>query len=113
MRLEGTVRFPPGEPVEAAALHIAVRDITEMDGPAPTVASVDLAHVTVPENGLDVPFAIDVDLGDPRRTYAVRAHADRSGSGVVEPGDLVTTTAHLVGPSTAERPVLELQPVGR
>lgn len=111
MRLEGTVRFPPGEPVEAAAVHIAVRDITEMGGPARTVASVDLPPVAVSEDGLEVPFALDVDLDDPRRTYAVRAHADRSGSGSVEPGDLVTTTAHLVRPDTGDKPVLELEPV--
>ncbi len=111
MRLEGTVRFPPGEPVEAATVHIAVRDITEMGGPARTVASVDLPPVAVPEDGLEVPFALDVDLDDPRRTYAVRAHADRSGSGSVEPGDLVTTTAHLVRSDPGDKPVLEMEPV--
>lgn len=111
MRLEGTVRFPPGAPMEARSVHIAVRDITEMDGPARTVASVDLPAVAVPEGGLEVPFTIDVDVDDPRRTYAVRAHADRSGSGVVEPGDLVTTTAHLIRAEAEDKPVLDLQPV--
>lgn len=97
--------------MDARSVHVAVRDITEMDGPARTVASVDLPAVAVPEDGLDLPFSIDVDVDVARRTYAVRAHADRSGSGVVEPGDLVTTTAHLIRSEAGDRPVLDLQPV--
>lgn len=113
MRLAGTVRFPPGEPIEVRTVHVHVRDITEMDGPAETVASVDLPGTKVPATGLEVPFALQVDASDPRRIYALRAHADRTGSGEVDPGDLVTTTAYVVRAENGDRPVLELQPVSR
>ena len=112
MEIRGTVRFPPGRPTEVRAVHITVRDVTEFDAPARTVAAVDLPPTVVPGDGLEVPFALDVDLEDGGRTYAVRAHADRSGSGEVERGDLVTTTAYVVRPGDPSAPVLELQPVG-
>lgn len=111
MRVNGTVRFPPGDPMEVKAVHVTVRDVTELDAPAPAVASLDLPATVVPATGMDVPFTLEVDVGDPRRTYSIRAHADRSGSGAVEPGDLVTTTAHLLRAEGEGRPVLELHPV--
>lgn len=111
MRISGTVRFPSGEPLEVEAVHVTVRDITDLDGPAPTVASLELPAARVPATGLDLPFTLDADVSDPRRMYAVRAHADRSGSGAVEPGDLVTTTAHVVRADDERRTVLEMEPV--
>lgn len=116
MWINGTLRFPPGDAIDVAMVHITLRDITELDGPAAVVASVELPSLAVPANGLELPFALEADVGDPRRMYSVRAHADRSGTGAVEPGDLVTTTAHLVGAHLVgadkeDTPVLELQPV--
>jgi hypothetical protein len=60
---------------------------------------------------MDLPFAVDVPF-DPRRTYVVRAHGDRDGSGTVEPGDLVSTIAQVVDPA-APPPhlVVPLQPI--
>ena len=111
MRINGTVRFPPGQPKDVKTVHITVRDMTEMDGPARVVAAVDLPSLEVPADGLDLPFDLEANVGDSRRMYSVRAHADLSGSGTVEPGDLVTTTAHVVDAQKGDRPVLELQPV--
>lgn len=111
MRISGTLRFPPGGQIKVTAVRVTVHDITEFDGPASTVASLDLPSTAVPATGLDLPFTLDVDVSDPRRMYSVRAHADRSGSGVVEPGDLVTTTAHVLRPEGQGRPVLELQSI--
>lgn len=111
MRINGTVRFPPGPPIDVKAVHITVRDITDFDGPAHIVASVDLPSLEVPPDGLDLPFDLEADAGDARRMYSVRVHADLSGSGAVEPGDLVTMTAHVVDPKQRDEAVLELQPV--
>ena len=112
MVIDGTVRFPPsGAPLEVAVVRITVRDVTEMDGPAPTVAEVGLPQVAVPPSGLEPPFSIDAHVDDPRRTYAVRAHADRSGSGEVETGDLVTTTTRMVDASANRPVILDLSPV--
>ena len=113
MQIRGMVRFPPGTPGEVESTRVLVQDITGFDGPATTVGSVELPRTEVPVTGMEVPFVVEVDsdLGDARRMYAVRAHADRTGSGEVEPGDLVTTTAYLVRGEDEEWPVLELQPV--
>ncbi|MGH4026772.1 MAG: hypothetical protein ACRDRV_19540 [Pseudonocardiaceae bacterium] len=111
VQISGTLRFPPrGEPFTVTRVHLAVRDVSELDGPARTVAQLDLPGVQVPATGLEVPFTVHAELPDPARTYALRAHADTDGSGSVKPGDLVTTSVHVVGPSG--RPaVLPLEPV--
>ncbi|MFN2497250.1 MAG: YbaY family lipoprotein [Pseudonocardiaceae bacterium] len=97
VQISGTLRFPPrGEPLDVARVSVTVRDITELDGPARTVAQLDLPAVHVPPDGVDVPFTVDADLADPARTFALRAHADVTGSGSVTAGDLVTTTTHVV-----------------
>lgn len=111
MRINGTVRFPPGPPIDVKTVHITVRDITDFDGPARIVASVDLPSLEVPPGGLDLLFDLEADAGDSRRMYSVRAHADLSGSGAVEPGDLVTTTAQVVDSQKGDQAVLELHPV--
>ena len=78
MRISGTLRFPPGDgPLETKRVHVSVRDITEFDAPAATLAELDLPDVHVPETGLDLPFEVDADLPDPARTYALRVYADR------------------------------------
>jgi len=100
------VRFPPsGEPVRVAVVRIALRDITEAGAPARTVAEVRLPEVLVPDTGLELPFAIDADIDDPRRIYALRAHADRSGSGSVDVGDLVTTTTTTIDTAGGDKGV--------
>lgn len=109
------MRFPPSaEPVRVAVVRVALRDVTEAGGPAPTIAEVGLPDVLVPQTGLELPFTLDVDVAvdEPRRTYALRAHADRSGSGSVDVGDLVTTTTATVDLAATEPSVtLELTPV--
>lgn len=114
MQVTGSLRFPPSvDPLDVAAVHISVRDITELDAPAEIVAALDLDSLQVPASGLDVPFALEADLADRRRTYVVRAHADRSGSGSVSPGDLVTTSVHRVEPGVCAAVLLPLEPVRR
>ena len=111
MQITGTLSFPPsGAPRRVDRVEVTVRDITELGGPAATVARVELPGLDVPPDGLNLPFSIDVEL-EGNRTYAVRAHADRNGSRAVEVGDLVTTEAHVV-PSGGDRTlIVPLHPV--
>lgn len=114
MQIRGTLRIPGrGAPLEIARIRITVRDITEFDAPARTVAQLDLPAVHLPADGADVPFTMDTAPVDPTRVYALRAHADVDGSGSVTVGDLVTTTAHLVHPDHRRPLLLPLDPVGR
>lgn len=109
MRVVGTLRFPSADaPVRYDRVRVEVRDVSEVDAPARTVAEVTLPAVSVPAGGLELPFAVDAEVDGPG-TFVVRVHGDRDGSGVVTEGDLVTTAAHRVTP----RPmVLDLHPVG-
>ena len=95
VRVTGTLRLPPG-PYRVERVRVSVRDVTELDGPAETVAERELPGIEVPAAGADLPFELDADL-DPRRTYAVRAHASRGGAASVEVGDYVSTSRHVVG----------------
>ena len=88
-----------------AVVRVALRDVTEAGGPAETVAEVGMPDVLVPATGLELPFTLEVDIDDRRRMYALRAHADRSGSGSVDVGDLVTTTTTTVDPGGDEASV--------
>lgn len=105
----GVLRMPPGGGTYDR-VRVSVRDVTQFDGPAQTVAVQDLPRVVVPDTGLELPFTLDADLR-PGHTYVVRAHADRGGTGSVEPGDLVSTIAHEIGPAGRIGVVVPLQPV--
>lgn len=112
MRVNGILRLPPSAgPYRVDRVRVSVRDVTELDGPAATVAEQELPGTEVPESGAELPFEIDVEL-DPRRTYAVRAHASRGDSPSVEPGDLVSTTTHVVRSSYQRDLVVPLEVVG-
>jgi hypothetical protein len=112
MRVSGILRLPASDsPYRVERVRVSVRDVTELDGPAPTVAERELPGIEVPATGTDVPFDLDAEL-DPRRTYAVRAHASRGHSPEVETGDYVSTTAHLVGPDARSGLVVPLDSVG-
>lgn len=106
------LRLPPGDdPYRVERIRVSVRDVTELGGPAETIAERELPGMEVPAAGAAVPFELDADL-DPRRTYAVRAHASRGGSAGVEVGDYVSTSTHIVGPSYQQDLVVPLLVVG-
>ncbi|XVV00547.1 hypothetical protein ACQPW3_24290 [Actinosynnema sp. CA-248983] len=108
MRVVGTLRFPSADaPVRFDRVRVEVRDVSEADAPARTLAVVTLPAVDVPAGGLELPFAVDADVDGPG-TFVVRAHGDRDGSGVVTRGDFVTTAAHRV---TRVPMVVDLHPV--
>jgi hypothetical protein len=112
VRISGKLVIPPSaRSYSIDRLRVAVRDVTEADGPAQTVAERELPGLEVSETGIELPFEIVAEL-DPGRMYAVRTHADRNGSGRVEPGDLVSTTAHIVGADQRNGLVITLEPVG-
>jgi putative lipoprotein len=106
----GALRMPPSGGMYER-VRVSVRDVTEFDGPARTVALQELSRVVVPDAGLELPFTLDAEL-EPGHRYVIRAHADRNGTGAVETGDLVSTTAHEVGPAGRTGVVVTLQPVG-
>ncbi|HEX6596917.1 MAG TPA: hypothetical protein VF045_08275 [Acidimicrobiales bacterium] len=109
MQISGAVRFPPSSgPAEVAVVRVTVQQ--PADGPV--LAEVGLPLVSVPPEGLELPFTLDAgNVDDPGSAFTLRAHADRSGSGSVESGDLVADVTTPVDPTGEEPVVLELAPV--
>jgi uncharacterized lipoprotein YbaY len=73
-----------------AVLRVRVLDVTLADAPARELA-VTVQDISYDGKGtLGVPFRLSADWA-PGRRVVVEAHLDRSGSGVVESGDALTT----------------------
>lgn len=84
-----------GEPLpERGVVRLRVEDVTYLDGAAPVVgeAEYDLA-AHAPDHPDLGPLSVDAAFEE-GRTYGLAVHLDVSGSGQVEPGDLVTTAFH-------------------
>jgi putative lipoprotein len=96
--IHGQVVLPEGSsPRQAAELVVRVEDISRADAPSIVLAEDRQRDVPL-EGGGTVPFTIEVpaDRVDPRSLYSVQAHIDATGSGDVEPGDLISTRSYPV-----------------
>lgn len=91
--LMATVRarlgLPPGAGDDWATVRVSVQDVTFEYMPATVVGERIVPPGPVGE--LDE-IPVEVDGADPEGRYVVRVHVDMSGSGAVEPGDLVAAT---------------------
>jgi putative lipoprotein len=107
MVIAGTVQFPPGPPVTVRALRISIRTIAPADAPDVELAATAIGDIVVPASGTAVPFTVSIEV--PAGTQvAVRAHADVTGTGRVQVGDLVSTARHVF---PAPHLVVPLEPV--
>ncbi len=76
----------------ATQLLVRVSDVSYQDGPAPLVAEAKIASLRPTELAAgSVAFSFELPDPEPGRSYAVRAHLDFSGDGVVSRGDFVST----------------------
>lgn len=99
----GTQKLVKGEavlsrPLDAGAhlLHLMIEDVSRADAAAETVGRADLPVNGPLPAGTVLPFEIAVRDVDPGARYSVRAHLDRSGSGEIESGDLISTQSYPV-----------------
>lgn len=89
----GFVSLPPDAPTgTAASLLVEVRDVSRADAPSAVVGAQVQTDVRLTPGGR-VPFAVDVPGLEPTASYGLRVHVDRSGSGTLETGDLISTQA--------------------
>jgi putative lipoprotein len=96
--VKGEIVLPDAElPDEAAELVVQVEDVSRADAPSRVVGELRLHDVHLARGGR-LPFQVEVpaDRVDPGLSYSLRAHVDVSGSGEVEPGDLLTTQSYPV-----------------
>jgi putative lipoprotein len=116
--VRGEIVLPAGElPDQAAEVVVQVEDVSRADAPSRVVGEQRLRRVELlPGGRLAFEIEVPADELDERMSYSVRAHVDVSGSGEVEPGDLVTTQSYPVlsgagGESTAEEAVVSVNRV--
>jgi putative lipoprotein len=96
--VRGEIVLPDAElPDRAAELVVQVEDVSRADAPSLVVAEQRMRDVELPPGG-SLPFEVEVpaDDLDERMSYSVRVHIDVSGSGEIEPGDLLTTQSYPV-----------------
>jgi putative lipoprotein len=96
--VRGEILIPGADvPPEAAEVVVQVEDVSRADAPSVVVGEKRLGRVRL-EASQAVPFEVEVpaDRVDPSASYSLRVHVDTSGSGQVEPGDLLTTQSHPV-----------------
>lgn len=98
----GLVSLPPDTPAgTAASLLVEVRETSRADAPSTVVGAQIQTDVRLSPGG-SVPFSVQVPELDPSASYGLRVHIDRSGSGMVEAGDLLSTQAIPVRTESAE-----------
>ncbi len=100
--VRGHVSLPPDSPrLRAARLLVEVRDVSRADAPSQVVGAQVQADVPLSPGGR-VPFAVEVPDLDPTSSYGLRVHVDLSGTGTLEPGDLISTQASPVSADTTD-----------
>ncbi|MGW1615950.1 YbaY family lipoprotein [Streptomyces sp. NPDC002285] len=100
--ITGRVALPPDTPTgTAASLLVEVRDVSLADAPSTVVGAQVQTDIQLSPGGR-VPFSVKVPGLDPSASYGLRVHIDRSGSGIVETGDLLSTQAIPVRTEFAE-----------
>ncbi len=100
--IRGFVSLPPDTPTgPAARLLVEVRDVSRADAPSTVVGAQIQRDIQLAPGGR-VPFSIEVPALDPTASYGLRVHIDRSGTGTLETGDLISTQAIPVRAEFAE-----------
>ena len=110
--VQGEIVLPDGElPGEAAELVVQVEDVSRADAPSRVVGEQRVRDVHLAPGGR-LPFQVEVPAHDvdPGLSYSLRAHVDVSGSGEVEPGDLLTTQSYpVLTTDQADAPTVAVQ----
>lgn len=100
--ITGFVSLPPDTPTgTAASLLVEVRDVSRADAPSTVVGAQAQTDVQLSPGGR-VPFSVTVPELDSSASYGLRVHIDRSGSGTLESGDLISTRAIPVRTESAD-----------
>ncbi len=96
--IQGEIVLPTGgPPIGSADVVICVEDISRADAPSLVIGEQRQKGLLL-HPGARLPFVIEVptEMIDERNLYSIRAHVDRSGSGVVKKGDFVSTETYPV-----------------
>lgn len=112
--VRGHVLLPAGgAPDDAAELIVQVEDVSRADAPSAVLGEFRVPHPKLEPGGL-VSFEVEVDEEeiDPRGSYSIWAYVDVSGSGEIEPGDLLSTQSYpVLSPDSPEETTVELRQI--
>jgi putative lipoprotein len=103
MRIAGKLRFrqPPPD-LRDATVRLRLLDVSRVDASSETVAEQTIKGPPLEpgDGGASVRFDFEAPELDARRSYALAAHVDVSGSGEIEPGDYLTMESVPVEPTS-------------
>jgi putative lipoprotein len=112
--VRGQVVIPAaGVPQKAAEVVVRVEDVSRADAPSVVIAEHRERDVSL-EPGATLPFTLEVpaDRVDASSLYTVSAHVDASGSGEIEPGDLLSTRTYpVLTRGYGDEATVEVQPI--
>ena len=94
----GEIHFAqkPQLPSDAKA-YVRLLDTSMADAPSRLVAETVLKDISQQANlGNPIPFALDGDPPDERRSYTISVLVDLDGDGKVSPGDFINTQSYPV-----------------
>ena len=97
-KVRGQVVLPDVELAgQTADFIIQVEDVSRADAPSTVVGEQRISSVPV-YAGMSIPFTVEIPAERilPNHSYTVRVHVDMSGSGKVEPADLITMQSYPV-----------------
>lgn len=82
---------------QTADFIIQVEDVSRADAPSTVVGEQRIPRLAL-KSGMSLPFTIEIPAERiiPNHNYSVRVHVDMSGSGKIEPADLITMQSYPV-----------------
>ncbi|MEV0375648.1 YbaY family lipoprotein [Streptomyces sp. NPDC050636] len=109
--VSGVVSLPAEAPAAVAArVLVEVRNVSLADAPSVVVGAQVQTDVPLRPGGR-IPFSVDVPDLDPGDSYGLRVHVDLAGTGVLEPGDLISTQSNPVPAEPTDELVAPVSPV--
>ena len=92
----GLVRLREAISQPGGVLRVKLEDVSRIDAAARLIVEVAVPITHPLDAESELPFTLVVPDVDDSAHYNVRAHVDMTGSGMISPGDRVSTVAHPV-----------------
>lgn len=91
MRIRGTITFKGAiADISGAVVFVRIVDVSLADAAACTLSEYRVSLSSRTNTSTKIPFELDVNIIDTRRSYTITAHVDLDGDGKISVGDYIT-----------------------